>query len=513
MSQLAPPRAVDGVFDLRGWDFAVDGPVRLDGEWDFYWGRLLTAADLDDPEIRAQQWLIRVPGAWNTQSFTDGPLGAEGVATYVLHLHFDADADLPAYLAIRAPTPMNTAHALYVDGEWVGGAGTVGADRGDVTPRYAPYTAIFAPRRHDATILLQMANFDHAYGGPVEPLLLGSRAQIEARQEGQSGRNAFLIGSLFIMGLYHLGLFSLRRREKAALYFGLFCLMSATAIFGFQYPDLYTRYAGDLWSIFLRTGLSLAAMTALPLMVFTHNLFPQESSLFALKTTGAGTVLFVLSLLFLPIQTVTAMIWAVAAFLVTAFGYTLAVVVRATRGRSGARILLLAHILLIATIANDGLFFTGRLQTEQMAGVGILCFVFAQAYLLSVRFSNALTRTEVLTEELRHSEEKYRAIFEESRDVILTTNRNAVIDTVNGAVLDLLGYAPLELIGRPLIAHFVRREDGDALLRAWPNPARSSSSPPTCAIETAMRFRAALPPVAVAMKVDADRVSRRLSTT
>ncbi|MEZ4638712.1 MAG: ATP-binding protein [Caldilineaceae bacterium] len=72
----------------------------------------------------------------------------------------------------------------------------------------------------------------------------------------------------------------------------------------------------------------------------------------------------------------------------------------------------------------------------------------------------------MLTEELRHSEEKYRAIFEESRDVILTTNRNAVIDTVNGAVLDLLGYAPLELIGRPLIAHFVRREDGDALLRA-----------------------------------------------
>jgi hypothetical protein len=32
-----PPRAADGVLDLRDWDFKAHGPVNLSGEWDFYW--------------------------------------------------------------------------------------------------------------------------------------------------------------------------------------------------------------------------------------------------------------------------------------------------------------------------------------------------------------------------------------------------------------------------------------------------------------------------------------------
>jgi hypothetical protein len=54
-----PPKAVKGVLDLRGskpnvegeetflrlqhlgpWDFATDGSINLDGEWEFYWVNL-----------------------------------------------------------------------------------------------------------------------------------------------------------------------------------------------------------------------------------------------------------------------------------------------------------------------------------------------------------------------------------------------------------------------------------------------------------------------------------------
>jgi len=43
------PVARQGVLDLRGWDFKKEGPVRLDGEWEFYWGRFLTAEDFHGP--------------------------------------------------------------------------------------------------------------------------------------------------------------------------------------------------------------------------------------------------------------------------------------------------------------------------------------------------------------------------------------------------------------------------------------------------------------------------------
>ena len=85
-SRPAIPRAVDGVLDLRAWDLAADGPVRLDGDWDIYPGRLLSAQELDDPEIAATSGRIHVPGAWNARSYADGPMQAEGVATYALEL-------------------------------------------------------------------------------------------------------------------------------------------------------------------------------------------------------------------------------------------------------------------------------------------------------------------------------------------------------------------------------------------------------------------------------------------
>ena len=31
------PKAVQGQLDLRGWDFAENGSVELNGEWEFYW--------------------------------------------------------------------------------------------------------------------------------------------------------------------------------------------------------------------------------------------------------------------------------------------------------------------------------------------------------------------------------------------------------------------------------------------------------------------------------------------
>ena len=39
------PKAINGVLDLRDWDFDKDGPVKLDGEWEFYWKQLLFPKD------------------------------------------------------------------------------------------------------------------------------------------------------------------------------------------------------------------------------------------------------------------------------------------------------------------------------------------------------------------------------------------------------------------------------------------------------------------------------------
>ncbi len=57
----------NGVLDLQGYDFELEGPVRLNGEWEFFWNNLLCPEDFpvrNSENIEAKT--IRVPSSWNT---------------------------------------------------------------------------------------------------------------------------------------------------------------------------------------------------------------------------------------------------------------------------------------------------------------------------------------------------------------------------------------------------------------------------------------------------------------
>ena len=76
------PKAENGYLDLSGWRFAEDGPVRLDGEWEFFPNRLPGPDGLAE-EGEWEPELIRVPGVWTEHMPT------YGVATYRLRIRVE----------------------------------------------------------------------------------------------------------------------------------------------------------------------------------------------------------------------------------------------------------------------------------------------------------------------------------------------------------------------------------------------------------------------------------------
>ena len=72
-----------------------------------------------------------------------------------------------------------------------------------------------------------VSNHHFARGGPLISPVIGDLEELRGDLLFERLRDAFLIGILVIMALYHLGIFSQRTKDTTSLWFGLLCLAVA----------------------------------------------------------------------------------------------------------------------------------------------------------------------------------------------------------------------------------------------------------------------------------------------
>jgi two-component system sensor histidine kinase ChiS len=83
------PQAVKGVLDLSHWSFADDGPVKIKGDFEFYWEKLLAPGELKKAGPFDRTGYIKVPGVWDGYSVDGRRLTGMGYATYRLIINWD----------------------------------------------------------------------------------------------------------------------------------------------------------------------------------------------------------------------------------------------------------------------------------------------------------------------------------------------------------------------------------------------------------------------------------------
>ena len=268
------PQAKQGVLDLSKWDLTVQGPISLNGQWEFHWGQFREPGDYlrgGQPETKD---FINVPGMWNGHEAEGKKISGSGYATYRLRVHLKPNREPLAFKFLS----IGTAYTLYVNGIITASAGKVGKSRDTMIPDWRPQVAALVSEGDHLDIVLQVSNFHHRKGGITEGIRIGTESDIRRMRERELAFQLFLCGSIFIIGLYHLGIFILRRKNSPPLYLGLFCLLLA----------LYTLLAGERYFLHLfpssswefRTKLTnLSSFLSVPIfLAFIHSLFSQEVS-------------------------------------------------------------------------------------------------------------------------------------------------------------------------------------------------------------------------------------------
>lgn len=269
------PRAEQGVLDLRNWDFAKSGIILLDGEWDFYWNRLLNYSDFKDNQ---ENHFVIVPETWDNYAMNQTELPGKGFATY--RLRVQTNLAKGTLLALRLKT-VSSAYQIFIDDTYLLGAGTVSTDAKGEKGSYHPQSGIFPVPNKEFDIIIQVSNFHYARGGLWDSLSLGQVEQIHNYENMLVGRETFLIGVLIIIALFYMAIFFLIRELKYTLYFSLMAFWAAISVdtvgeFLLFHSSIPFRCVISIW--YGATG-----WLTFFLLMFMHELFPSGFSRIATR--------------------------------------------------------------------------------------------------------------------------------------------------------------------------------------------------------------------------------------
>ena len=462
--EKTPPKAVKGILDLTHWDFVKDGPVHLNGEYEFYWKEHVAPSDFSHPSCQPPIF-VNVPGFWSQHAQGGKKLPGQGYATYRLKVLFGREQ---RSLALRFQD-MGTAYTVYVNGKLLGSVGVPGTDRHSTLPRYHPQIMGIDGKTSRLDLVFHVSNFHHRRGGAWEAIQLGQEGQVRELRERRVGVDLFLCGSIFIMAAYHFGLFLLRRKDRSPLYFGLFCFVVAVRLLTTGERYLTQPFPAVSWGTMIKLEYLSMSLAVPTFALFMQSLFSKEFSRGYVRFIVSASIALCLVVVFTPGRVFSHLLPVCQGLLLLTLFYGLYVLALSLKNkREGAFIFLAGFILLSLAALNDIIHAEKVVQTGYFAAFGLFVFILSQACLLSLRFSRALSTVEVqhkelitanaacrqeikdrvLTEDaLRQSEEKYRIILQSIEDGYYEVDLAGNFTFFNDALCRILGYPRDELIG------------------------------------------------------------------
>ena len=440
------PTAENGVLDLRGWDFKKDGPVKLDGKWQFYWKQLLFYKDFTkiNPPVPLGSYLI--PQYWNQHNVKGETLPGKGYATYRLKVLLDE----PMLMAFKFRT-IYSAFLMEVNGSIVTRVGKVGTDQSNYVAKIRPHVAHYNVTQNELDILLQVSNYSIIYSGVLESIYFGSLPHIIQLEEDKLSTDLLLMGSIFIMSLYHFGLFLLRRSDRSPLFFAGICLIFCIALGGLN-EFVFTRFFLELdFETHFKIVLIFTYLIEYVFLAYLYSLYPNEVSVkFIRFLLYSGLFLYGVTLLTsVYFSSVMAIYWTPIIFM-WIFYCIYCVILAVYRKREGARVLMFGVVILCMTGIHDILHVNQYIQSKlgSIMSMGLFIFVFSQAFLLSQRFSKSFKRSEKLSSELTERSLELKSsrdnleVMVEQRTQELQESNHALSET-NRNIYDSLIYASI----------------------------------------------------------------------
>lgn len=391
------------IYDFSREVFNPEAAYKLKGDWDFYWNEFPTlnsnssfiATPLTSEPIKA-----KVPNAWNKYKKGEVSLPSFGFGTYkatvILPQNFSSD------LAIQT-NRIKLAHAIYVNGSYVGGDGTPSTN--STKTRNSQNLTINriknVPADGKLEIVILVSNYAYPRGGIDEFPVIGSYTHLENEHNKQIILSAFMAGAFLLIGMYHLALWYRRKEEFPSLIFSLFCITGAVRMF-FSGTKLAIIYYPDISAELMLTLDFLSVFLVIPLMhYFVSLIFPNKYDRTIKYISLAAGIFFIALSVLGDLYTIALVVPYFEAYVVLVFINIFYIgIISIIHKKESAILFTIVFLVVIVSGVNDILIDRALIHSYFSFHVGILIFIFAQAVVLSRRFTNVFVDLEKLNRTL-----------------------------------------------------------------------------------------------------------------
>lgn len=447
-----------GSLSIPASAFENNDTIPLSGEWQFYWGQLISPED-GTPDPLNMMGYIDTPHSWERTLVDGNAIPNQGMATYILDVELpEANTEYGLLLPL-----IGTSYRLFVDNEYLASGGQVGTSRKESVPFYNSTVVTFTPERKQVRIWLQVANFDYFWGGVWQPLQIGKKQDVYLAHSKRLVRTAVIVACFVTIALFNLIHFSLRAKDLAPFIVSISCLMlAAREIEASQILtqlDIFTAsWATNAKINFLTFYLSVPIMTSYFQLSFYRDFHPWVMR--TIYTFGIGfSLIVILTEPLIFSYTMQYFQWIAIVIMVYMIWRLILV---AKRRRTGAWLILMGSLLLFVLTINDILFNMGIVETGHTASFGLLAFVLCQSYVTYMRFIAAKEENVKLYSKL---EQRNRELQEFSHSLEEKVNlRTKELAQANQRLEELAHQDPLTgLLNRRGLMAFLE----DATVQQW----------------------------------------------
>ncbi|MBO9199679.1 MULTISPECIES: response regulator [Niastella] len=381
---LAAVTAHQGVLDLRAVDLQHQS-ASLDGEWQFYWRRLLQPGDT----ISTPADFVTYPSLWNKIRLHGQTLPVEGYATYSLTILLPQKRPHLALLM----TDVYCSYRLFINDSLLLANGRPDTSKQTAVPFWCTQM-VNLPNTDTVHLLLQVANFWHTKGGTYKHLYIGQSNKITLNLRRDRAYDVLLAGCLFMGGLFFFGFYAFGSRDKAILYFSLFCIVYSYRTVGTSLYILHAVFPNLSWFVTIRLEyLSLTLGVALFSRYF-QSVYPKDANRYIVNAVVWICLLYTGLIVTTPPHIFTKGIMPFLGVMFFYIAFALFICIRAVKfKRIGAVFALMSCGVMLLVFLIINLNYFQVVGTEKwIVFIGYVLFFFLQSLVLSHRFAYTLRK-------------------------------------------------------------------------------------------------------------------------